>query len=296
LEHWLTEIKAHDGTRPSTLRRYREVVDNHLVPVLGNIRLDKLTPADVEHLLSTRRKAVAPATLLKIHAVLRVALADAERRDLIPRNVARAVKGPRLATAERRALTVEEARRLLAVAAGDPYEAIFVLGLVMGLRRGEALGLRWDDIDIEARTLRIQEALQRVHGALTLVETKTRASRRPLPITALAARALTCRKAQQPSDQLAAADAWIQTGLVFTTATGTPIDPRNVNRRFDGHADAPTCRGYDSMTCGTPARRSCWQTGSTRGPSWRSWATRRSDRRWTATVTRSRSGSALQPT
>jgi integrase len=134
LEHWLTEIKAHDGTRPSTLRRYREVVDNHLVPVLGNIRLDKLTPADVEHLLSTRRKAVAPATLLKIHAVLRVALADAERRDLIPRNVARAVKGPRLATAERRALTVEEARRLLAVAAGYPYEAIFVLGLVMGLR------------------------------------------------------------------------------------------------------------------------------------------------------------------
>jgi hypothetical protein len=93
LEHWLTEVKAHDGTRPSTLCRYREVVDNHLVPVLGNIRLDKLTPADVEHLLSTRRNAVAPATLLKIHAVLRVALADAERRDLIPRNVARAVKG-----------------------------------------------------------------------------------------------------------------------------------------------------------------------------------------------------------
>jgi integrase len=150
--------------------------------------------------------------------------------------------------AERRALTVEEARRLLAVAAGDPCEAIFVLGLVMGLRRGEALGLRWDDIDIEARTLRIQGTLQRVHGALTLVETKTRASRRPLPITALAAGALTRRKAQQVSDQLAAGDAWIQTGLVFTTAAGTPIDPRNVNRRFDrlrGRADLPRLRLHD---------------------------------------------------
>jgi integrase len=248
LEHWLTEIKAHDGTRPSTLRRYREVVDNHLVPVLGKVRLDKLTPADVERLLSERRKAVAPATLLKIHAVLRVALADAERRDLIARNVARAVKGPRLATAERRALTVEEARRLLTAAAGDPYEAIFVLGLVMGLRRGEALGLRWHDIDLEARTLRVEGALQRVDGALTLVETKTRASRRPLPITALAAKALAHRKAQQAADQLAAGDAWIQTGLVFTTGVGTAIDPRNVNRRFDrlrGRAELPWLRLHD---------------------------------------------------
>jgi len=85
LGHWLTEIKAHDGTRPSTLRRYREVVENHLVPVLGKVRLDKLSPLDVERLLAARREAVSPATLVKIHAVLRVALADAERRDLVPR-------------------------------------------------------------------------------------------------------------------------------------------------------------------------------------------------------------------
>jgi len=233
LGHWLAEIKAHDGTRPSTLRRYREVVTNHLVPVLGKVRLDKLTPLDVERLLAARRKTVSPATLVKIHAVLRVALADAERRDLVPRNVARSVKAPTLAEQERRALTVEEGRALLAVADSDRYEAVFVLGLLMGLRRGEVLGLRWDDVDLAGRTLHVRRALQRVDGALRLVETKTRSSRRPLPIPGLAARALERRRAQQAADRLVAGESWLSTGLVFTTGVGTPVEPRNVNRRFE---------------------------------------------------------------
>lgn len=248
LAHWLTEIKAHDGTRPSTLRRYREVVDGHLVPVLGKVRLDKLAPLDVERLLSARRHRVAPATLVKIHAVLRVALADAERRDLIPRNVARSVRAPALAEQERRALTVEEAKALLALAEGDRYEAVVVLGLAMGLRRGEILGLRWDDIDLESRTLRVQRALQRVGGALRLVETKTRASRRPLPVPLIAVKALERRRARQSEDRLRAGESWRSTGLVFTTGLGGPVEPRNVNRRFEemrAKADLPWLRLHD---------------------------------------------------
>lgn len=110
LAHWLKEIKAHDGTRPSTLRRYHEVVDGHLVPVLGKVRLDKLAPLDVERLLAARRDSVSPATLVKVHAVLRVALADAERRDLVSRNVARSVRAPALAEEERQALTSRRPR------------------------------------------------------------------------------------------------------------------------------------------------------------------------------------------
>jgi len=248
LAHWLTEIKAHDGTRPSTLRRYREVVDGHLVPVLGKVRLDKLAPLDVERLLAARRDKVSPATLVKIHAVLRVALADAERRDLIPRNVARSVRAPALAEQERRALTVEEAKALLALAEGDRYEAAVVLGLAMGLRRGEILGLRWDDIDLDSRTLRVQRALQRVGGALRLVETKTRASRRPLPVPLIAVKALERRRARQSEDQLRAGESWRATGLVFTTGLGGPVEPRNVNRRFEElrvKADLPWLRLHD---------------------------------------------------
>ena len=233
LDHWLNEIKAHDGTRPSTLRRYREVVTNHLSPVLGKSRLDKLAPVDVERLLAARRDSVAPATLVKIHAVLRVALADAERRDLIPRNVARAVRAPALAEEERPALTVDEGRRVLAAVEGERYEAVVVLGLLLGLRRGEILGLRWDDIDLDGRTIRVRRALQRVDGSLRLVETKTRRSRRPVPMPALALPALGRRKATQTADRLAAGESWQRTGLVFTTGLGTPVEPRNVNRWFD---------------------------------------------------------------
>jgi integrase len=233
LGHWLTEIKAHDGTRPSTLRRYREVVTNHLVPVLGKVRLDKLAPGDVERLLAARRNQVSPATLVKIHAVLRAALADAERRDLIPRNVARAVPPPSLAEEERPALTVEDGRRLLAAVESERYEAVVVLGLLLGLRRGEILGLRWDDVDLDARTIRVRRALQRVDGALRLVETKTRSSRRPVPLPAVTVRALSRRKAAQAAEQLAAGQRWQSTGLVFTTSSGTPVEPRNVSRWFD---------------------------------------------------------------
>jgi integrase len=248
LAHWLTEVKARDGTRPSTLRRYREVVDGHLVPVLGKVRLDKLAPLDVERLLAARRDSVSPATLVKIHAVLRVALADAERRDRVARNVARSVRAPALAEEERRALTVEEAKKLLAAAVGDRYETVFVLGLTMGLRRGEVLGLRWDDVNLDTRTLRVQRALQRVSGELRLVEPKTRSSRRPLPILLLAVKALEKHRTHQDEERRAAGDGWQPTGLVFTTRVGGPIEPRNLNRRFEElrrRVDLPWLRLHD---------------------------------------------------
>jgi len=103
----------------------------------------------------------------------------------------------------------------------------------MGLRRGELLLLRWDDVDLDGRVLHVRRALQRVDGALRLVDTKTRASRRPLPIPSMAARALECRRARQTAQRLAAAEAWQDRDLVFTTAIGTPLEPRNVNRRFE---------------------------------------------------------------
>jgi integrase len=233
LDEWLTEIKAHDGTRPTTLRRYRQIVTAHLVPVLGKMRLDKLPPSDVQRLFAARRDTVAPATLVKIHAVLRVALADAERLDLVPRNVARAVKGPSLGHEERRSLTVDEARTFLATIEDDRFEAVFVLGLTMGLRRGEVLGLRWEDVDLNGRSLHVRHALQRVEGTLRLVETKTRTSRRGLPMPSMAVRALERHRARQAAERLAAGAAWQDRGLVFTTGIGTPLEPRNVNRRFE---------------------------------------------------------------
>jgi hypothetical protein len=127
-----------------------------------------------------------------------------------------------------------------------------VLGLTMGLRRGEILRLRWDDIDLAGRTLRVRRALQRVDGALRLVETKTRSSRRT-PVLSMAARALERHRARQAAERLPAGRAWQDQNLVFPTAVGTPLEPQNVNRmsggvwrwwrRGDLNPQPPPCKG-----------------------------------------------------
>jgi integrase len=241
-------MKAHDGTRPSTLTRYRGIVDHHLKPGLGQVRLDRLTPRDVQRFLASRTGQVQPATVAKIHNVLRASLSDAERLDLVPRNVAKSIRGPNLPRTERRALSVEEARQLLVLARPDRYEGIFVLALVMGLRRGEILGLRWADIDLEARVLRVRQAVQRAEGELRIVEPKTQQSRRSLPLPAAALSALERQRARQAADRLSAGPDWQDFGLVFASVIGTPLEPRNVNRRFEllrAHGGLPWLRLHD---------------------------------------------------
>lgn len=233
LEDWLTTIKNCDGTRPSTLARYRGVIDHHLKPGLGRHRLDRLTPRDVQAFLASRHETVAPATVVKLHGVLRAALSDAERLDLVPRNVAKSVRGPSLGRRERDNLSIEEARRLLQFAADDRFEGVFVIALTMGLRRGEILGLRWSDIDADTGVLWVRQAVQRVNGGLQLVEPKTHRSRRALPIPGLALGALDRQRARQAAERLAAGPVWQDNGLVFASVIGTLLEPRNVNRHFE---------------------------------------------------------------
>lgn len=233
LAEWLCEIKAHDGTRPSTLTRYRIAVETHIIPGLGRIKLDKLSPRDVQRFLNNLRGRFAPASIVKVHGVLRVALSDAERLDLVARNVAKAAKPPSIGRVERRALTPEEARRLLAVMAGDRLEALFIVAVTTGLRRAELLGLRWADVDLSTRVLFVRQTLQRTDQGLVFVPPKTYRSARPLPLSAIAVRALEHQKASQACDRLAAGELWSDHGLVFASTIGTPLEPRNVNRTFE---------------------------------------------------------------
>ncbi|TYB92200.1 site-specific integrase [Micromonospora sp. WP24] len=233
LTEWLRDVKAHDGTRPSTLVRYRLAVSKHLVPGLGRVKLDRLTPRDVQRFLTGLRGKLAPASIIKVHAVLRVALADAERMDLVPRNVAKAAKPPALGRTERRALTPEEAKTLLSVLTGDRLESLFVLALVTGLRRAELLGLRWSDVDLSGKALFVRQTLQRTDHGLVFVPPKTHRSSRPLPLSALAVRALEAQRVRQAKERLAAGEVWSDLGLVFASTIGTAMEPRNVNRRFE---------------------------------------------------------------
>jgi integrase len=146
-------------------------------------RLDRLTPAHVQRLVletrngqTSRGSAPSTATLQHVHKLIRNALADAYRMELVTRNVATQVKTPPMNNQRRPDLGLAEAKRLLQVIDGERLEAPYVLALTTGLRRGELLGLRWDDIDLSSRQLHVRRALQRVDGKLQMVEPKTSTS------------------------------------------------------------------------------------------------------------------------
>jgi integrase len=160
----------------------------------------------------------------------------AVREELISKNPAALVRVSKPRKSRKvKPWSVEEAQHFLAsaLAADDPLYAAFVLILVLGLRKGEVLGLTWERVDLDAGELYVGEQLQRVSGRLIRRETKTEASDAPLPLPAICIAALKLRRAQQDRDRERHADRWRDTGLVFTTRYGTPIEPRNFNRSFD---------------------------------------------------------------
>jgi integrase len=232
LDEWLS-VKRRQGTRASTLRGYEWLIRQHIRPSLGGIRLDKLTPTDIRHLVERKAESGLSAQSVRLmHALIRNALADAEREELVHRNVAKQVRPPVAQREEVRVLAVEDARRLVGVIRGDRFEALWVCALTLGLRKGELLGLRWSDIDFCDATLTVRQALQRADGHLVLVEPKTALSRRVVPVPPPTLAVLRGHLRRQKADQLAAGPAWQDTGLVFTTHLGGPLEPRNVNRSW----------------------------------------------------------------
>jgi integrase len=237
---WLADIKAFDGTRPRTLTLYKGLAERYIKPVVGDVCLGKLTPAHVQRLLTETRTAqtsrgTAPsaATLRHVYKLIRNALGDAYRMELVTRNVATQVKAPPLARERRPLLGLAEARNLLKVIEGERLEALYVLALTTGLRRGELVALRWDDINLGSRQLHVRRAMQRVDGKLRIVEPKTSSSLRTVALPWLAVRHLQEHKKRQDAERRVLGDAWQEHWLVFPSSIGTPIEPRNVNRRWD---------------------------------------------------------------
>lgn len=248
LDEWLS-TKRRQGTRTTTLRGYEWLIRQHIRPALGHIRLDKLAPSDIRHLVERKAESgLSPQSVRLMHALIRNSLADAEREELVHRNAAKLVRPPSARREEVRVLTVEDARRLVGVIQGDRFEALWVCALTLGMRRGELLGLRWTDVDFGNSTLTIRQALQRVGGRLVLVEPKTALSRRTVPVPPPTLTALRAHRTRQNADRLAAGAAWQDSGLVFTTHLGGPLEPRNVNRAWytlRANADLPWLRLHD---------------------------------------------------
>ena len=247
LRRWL-DIKK-EGVRQRTWTRYEQIVRAHLLPNLDRIRLAQLTPQDVAECL--RRVKVSGSAYMARGArdVLRTALNQALRWELVSRNVAVLTDPPRHRTREITPLTPRQAGTLLAAVAGHRLEALITVALGLGLRQGEALGLRWEeDVDLEAGQLSVRQTLVRAGREPRFEEPKTDRSRRTITMPGVVAAALRRHRTRQLEEQLAAGPEWRQSGLVFTTPIGTPIDRGRLHGTFKAilrSAGLPDIRYHD---------------------------------------------------
>jgi integrase len=260
LTYWLTET-VRPNLAPATASSYDMFARLYISPGLGDRRLDKLSVRDVQTWLGRLRdrcqccaqgkdlaraqprccatgacchQVASPRTVRDAWATLRIALGNAVREELLARNVAGLVRVPKARSHKPKPWSVEEARRFLESARqdNDPLYAGYVLILVLGLRRGEALGLGWDEVDIDAGELRVAWQLQRVGGHLLRRETKTESSDAPLPLPEICTAALKERRARQDEWRHDAGPAWQGTDFVISTRYGLPVEPRNFHRDF----------------------------------------------------------------
>ncbi|MDQ3579532.1 MAG: site-specific integrase [Actinomycetota bacterium] len=232
LAEWLAHIRQH--IRPSTYAGYESNIRLHLTPRIGKRRLARLTVRDVRLMVDAMRTGGHKARVVQyVHATLRAALEHACREELVSRNVAKLVRVEQPTPLNpRQPLSAEEARKLLDAVKDHRLRALWTLLVMLGLRRSEACGLRWDHVDFQAGTLRIAQSVQRIDGKLRELPTKTRRSNRTVPLPARCLAALVDHHAELQRQHGEPGRPWPPTGYIFGTHHGTPLEPRNLTRMW----------------------------------------------------------------
>ena len=227
---WLESIQG--SVRPRTLDQYQGVVRNHLEPVLGEIKLRELQPYQIQQLYnSLLAEGKSNRTVQLVHSVIHRALVVGQQLGLVGRNPASAVTPPKVPQKEMQVLDDNQARQLLIAAQGDRYEAMYYLAITTGLRQGELLGLKWEDIDFSSGILQVKRQLQRVPGkGVRLSEPKTKAGRRQIQLGPESVNQLIIHRRRQDIER--EGDRWEEHGLVFPSSVGTPTGQRNLIRSF----------------------------------------------------------------
>ncbi len=251
MAQWRETGLAVSDRKDSTKSMYATLSRKHLEPApFGAHTLDKLKPSHVEKLILSLRAATKPgkptavdptpepvralsdSSIRQIYGVLRAGLDGAVRDKLIGTNPCAVVARPGVARTEAKHLDAAGVAAVLAAAGDSRYHAALVIVVSTGLRRGEALALRWDTdvLNLDEGWLKVRHTIGRVDGKLVVTEPKTARSRRTVPLSAAVVGLLRRHKAQQAAERLRAGNQWTDTGLVFTTELGTAVDPRNLLR------------------------------------------------------------------
>lgn len=228
LDYWLSIYKQ--SVRPRSYERYEQIIRLHLVPVIGKIRLDKLLPQHVQSLYRQKQEeGLSTNTILVIHGMLHRALKSAVKWGLVSQNVCDSVEVPRKTRYQIHPLSLEQTQKFLDTVRGHKNEALFVLAVATGMRRGELAGLKWQDVDLDKKELHIRRSLVRVPtkmgGGYVEAEPKTEESRRSILFPDFAAEALKAHYKRQQEIKNQAGDFWQERDYVFCTPLGEHIDP-----------------------------------------------------------------------
>jgi integrase len=233
LARWLSH-SVRDTVSQKTYERYESIVRVHLSPALGRIRLKALTSDHVRGLYREKLDSgLAPRTVLHIHRTLSKALKQATDDGLIPRNAAASVKPPQARREEMQPLSRDQVRMFLDTVKGDRMEALYVLAVTSGLRQGELLALKWEDVDLEGTnpTLEVRRSLSETRGRRSFVTPKSGRGRH-LRLSKRAASVLRVHRKRQLEERVRKAGLWEDHGLIFPSEVGTPMSGRNLYRAF----------------------------------------------------------------
>ena len=227
---WL-ENTQRQSVRPRTYERYEEMMRLHILPTLGRHKLQNLSAQHVQAFYAQKvKEGLSPTTVVGFHSLLHKALDTAVKWNLLARNVCDVVTPPREQQFEVSALTLDQILKLLEVVEGHRFEALFKLALATGMRRGEIMGLKWQDIDFVKGTLQVRRILSRIPSKLPgkgyeEAEPKTQKSRRTIIIASFALRALKKHHLRQAEEKLKAGPYWQEHDYVFCTSLGTHLNP-----------------------------------------------------------------------
>jgi integrase len=231
---WIEDYKRMN-LRLSTWENYQINIKTHIIPAIGHIYLRDLRPADIQRLYNKMKKdKKAPATIRRCHQIIRSCLEQAEKNKLISWNPCKSTTLPKLEQKEVRALTPEEMDRFLGQLENDRWGTAFLCLLGSGLRAGELLALRWQDVDTEAGTIKVVHSLVRTKSeGLYVDDPKTEKSKRTIPMPRPLIAAIKKYKAYHAAIEIKAGDEYDKTtDLIFCTKHGKPIVPRNFLRAF----------------------------------------------------------------
>jgi len=250
LEYWLDAVCKPPALRISSYEKYRKLINTYILPALGHIQLQKLTPQQVQALY--RKKGddgLSSKMINSIHGVLHKALGNAVRWNLVSRNICDLVSPPRIVKPTIEPLTMEQAHKLLEAVRGHRLEVLLIVALTTGIRRGELLALRWSQVDLEGQWIQVRRTVDYItrYGYVE-TEPKTAAGKRMIVLPYFVADMLKQHRLQQLEAKLKIGRAWEDRDLVFTDLHGGYFNPRYLGKLFDkvlAEADLPHMRFHD---------------------------------------------------